>query len=149
MADATGSRVRIHTEIEGSVSDLLFKDWAWEEWKAKYRTSPPWGKKEFTQLYEAQQRIDTEDLARDAWKLFLASEDPFIKGHSPSGFLFKLSEFVSEAAKQASPKRKYDDHPQSARLNEMARILAEIEMDDSIPESEKRNEAAKRWKEIP
>lgn len=133
--------------IHGDENGVRWKDWVWEEWKAKYGTSPPWGKKEFSQLADARQRLDTEELARDAWRLFLASTDPFYEGHEPGKFLSSLTRWTGKAAK--TPPRRHNSFPGAARAAAMARIVAEVSKDDTIPVEQKRAEMSKRWKEIP
>jgi hypothetical protein len=128
----------------GDSNGWPFKDWAFEQWRAKYGTKPPWGKVDFIKLSTARERFDTEDLARAAWDAYLASTDEFYAGHDPGHFLSSLSRWVAKAPK--APVRHSD--ADEARYAEMRRILREVERDPSIPEDKKRVEAAKRWKAI-
>jgi hypothetical protein len=132
----------------GDSNGVPFKDFAWEEWKSKYGTSPPWGKKEFVQLYDARQRLDTEELARAAWTKFMQSTDPFHEGHSPGQFLYSLSKMTARAVKAIPKPKQAATFPGAERAAKMVAILKEVEADDTIPATMKRDEMAKRWKGI-
>lgn len=132
--------------LGGDAAGVLFPVWAWEEWKSRYGTSPPWGKKEMAQLHEARQRLDTEQLAREAWMAFLTSTDPFYEGHEPGKFLSSLSRWTGRVAKKAS--KRPNAFPGAARAAAMARIVAEVSRDATIPLDQKRAEMSRRWKEL-
>lgn len=132
--------------LGGDANGVTFRDFCWESWKSLYGTSPPWGNKEFAQLHEARQRIDTEQLAREAWSKFMASTDPFHEGHSPGKFLYSLSEMTARAVK-AIPRERRDKMTEDAKTLALRRIYAEVNEDVSIPEAEKQNEASRRYRE--
>ena len=136
--------------IHGDENGVQFKDFCWEEWKAKYSTSPPWGKAEFVVLHEARQRLDTEDLARAAWTKFLASTDPFHEGHSPKKFLYSLSQMTARALRGMPPRERrdkiQDDGPWADRTAYLIQLHKEVNADDSIHELKKRDEVSRRFK---
>jgi len=136
--------------LGGDQTGIPFRVFCWEEWKAKYRTSPPWGKKEFAQLHEARARIDTEQLAQEAWTKFMASTDSFHEGHSPGQFLYSLSKMTARAA-QAATRMHRDgmraDPGYAERTKALQRIYAEVYKDDSIHEMDKRSECSRRFRE--
>ena len=132
----------------GDKNGVLFRDFAWQSWLDKYGTSPPWGKREFANLHEARSRIDTEQVARDAWKAFLDNQEPFFAGHQPGKFLLELGRFVAKAALKPTP-RKQRSFPGAARAAAMAAVVREVTYDNTIPDSMKQNEMKKRWAEIP
>lgn len=130
----------------GDPNGVPFHVFAFEEWRAKYGTKPPWGKREFTNLAAARSRFDTEDLARAAWTVYLKNTDTFFEGHGPSKFLMELGKWVAKAPK-AQPKKQADGEA-VARSRRMAKIYAEVERDSAIPDSEKKNEASRRCREL-
>ena len=135
--------------LAGNSKAVFFKDFCWEEWKSKYGTSPPWGFLQFVHLTDARNKIDTEELAREAWMLYLANTERFFEGHPPGKFLLELGKFVSKAALRPPPGRKPKSFPGAARAAAMAAIVREVTFDDSIPAPQKQNEMKKRWQEIP
>ena len=132
----------------GDPNGVPFKDWAWSEWRDKYGTSPPWRNKEFAQLADARSRLDTEQLAREAWMMFLASNEPFHEGHSPGQFLYSLSKMTARAVKAIPKPKQAATFPGAERAAKMVEILREVEADATIPQAMKRDEMAKRWKGI-
>ena len=132
----------------GDSNGVAWKDFCWEEWKAKYGTSPPWGKIEFIVLAETRHRIDTEDLARAAWTKFLASPNPFFQGHEPKKFLASLSQWVAAAVPRLRRDKMQEDPAYAGRAEALIRIHAEVAKDDSIPSSEKQNVCSRRFKEM-
>ena len=128
--------------LGGDAVGVSFKDWAFEQWREKYGTKPPWGKVEYISLATALERLDTEDEARAAWDAYLACDEPFYQGHAPRLFLRDLGKWVGRYKR---PKPVEQEDPVRAR---MLKILLEVERDPSIPEDKKRLEAAKRWKGI-
>ena len=135
--------------IGGDPNGVPFKDWAWSEWRDKYGTSPPWRNKEFAQLADARSRLDTEQLAREAWMMFLASNEPFHEGHSPGQFLYSLSKMTARAVKAIPKPKQAATFPGAERAAKMVEILREVEADATIPGPMKRDEMARRWKGIP
>ena len=134
--------------LGGDENGVLFKDWAWEEWKAKYGTSPPWSKKEFAQLADARHRIDTEQVAREAWTKFLASTDEFYAGHEPGKFLYSLSRWVAGvAAKRPRRDKMQEDGPWADRTACLVELYRKVNADDSISEAKKRDEVSRRFRE--
>jgi hypothetical protein len=132
----------------GDSNGVPFKDFAWEEWKSKYGTSPPWGKKEFVQLADARSRLDTEQLSREAWAKFLADADPFYTGHEPGKFLFSLSRWVAKAVpKQLRRDKMQTDDKWAERTNYLIQLHKEVNADDSIHELGKRSEVSRRFRE--
>jgi hypothetical protein len=128
---------------------VLFKDFCWQEWKDKYSTSPPWGKKEFAQLAEARARLDTEDLARSAWASFMQSTDSFHEGHSPGQFLFSLSKMTARAVK-AIPKKQLQGEAVSQAMEARRKIMMEVRADPKLTtELQRRDEYARRARELP
>ena len=131
----------------GDSNGVPFKDFAWEEWKAKYGTSPPWGKVEFIILAEARHRIDTEELARTAWTKFLASPVPFFAGHEPKKFLASLSQWVAASVPRLRRDKMQEDGPWADRTAALVELHRSVNADDSIPEAGKRNEISRRFRE--
>ena len=134
----------------GDSNGVPFKDFAWEEWKAKYGTSPPWGKKEFVQLHEARQRLDTEELARAAWTKFMQSTDSFHEGHSPGQFLYSLSKMTARAVASIPRQRRdkmQEDPAYAGRAEALLQIHKDVNSDDSIPNERKRDECSRRFRE--
>ena len=133
--------------IGGDGNGVLFKDFCWEEWKAKYGTSPPWRNKEFAQLADARHRIDTEQVARDAWTKFLADPEPFYAGHEPGKFLSSLSRWVAKSVPRQRRDKMQMDDKWSERTNYLVQLHKEVNADDSIHELKKRDEVSRRFKE--
>ena len=136
--------------LHGDSNGPAFKDWAWQEWNDKYGLEAPWLVKDFVSLASALKALKgDEPVARAAWSLYLADNDPFYLGHSPAKFLSSLARWTVKAAKRTSVVKRSESFPGAARAAEMVRILREVEADASIPQPMKRDEAAKRWREIP
>ena len=131
----------------GDPNGVLFKDWAWEEWRTKYGVKPPWGAREFTNLAAARSRFDDEALARAAWTVYLANTEPFYEGHGPGKFLFELGKWIAKAPRPAVAK-KPETYPGAERAAKMVAILKEVEADDTIPATMKRDEMARRWRQL-
>lgn len=132
----------------GDPNGVPFHVFCYEEWKSKYGTSPPWGKKEYSQLAEAHHRLDTEELARSTWNTFLASTDSFHEGHSPGQFLWSLSKMTARAVKAIS---KQPEQTENKALADRARIMREVYTDPAWSgktELEKRTEYARRAREL-
>ena len=131
----------------GDSNGVPFHTFCWEEWKAKYGTSPPWGTREFVNLVEARKRIDTEQVARDAWTKYLASTDEFYAGHEPGKFLSSLSRWVAKSVPRQRRDKMREDGPWAERTNFLIQLHKEVNADDSIHELKKRDEVSRRFKE--
>lgn len=143
--------------LGGDEDGVLFKDWAWEEWKSKYGTSPPWMPKDFVILHKARNLMETEHVAREAWTAYLNDTTPFYEGHGPGLFLNNLSRFLVRVVKTIPRSETFkplgtvarESFPGAARAARMVEILKEVEADATIPQTMKRDEMARRWKGIP
>ena len=63
-------------------------DFAFEEWKALYEREPTWGPVEWKHLRSAVKRLG--DRFRSHWQAYMASQDPFYRGHTPRLFIANL-----------------------------------------------------------
>jgi hypothetical protein len=131
--------------LGGDEAGWPFKDWAYQLWFDKYRVKPPWLTADYVSLSKALKISESEAVARAAWKAYLASDDDFYQGHSPRKFLYSIDRWTVKAVPK--PERK-ETFPGAARAAAMARVVAEVSRDESIPESEKRAEMSRRWREL-
>ena len=132
--------------LGGDENGVLFKDFAWESWKDRYGTSPPWGPKEFKILHEARHRIDTEQVARDAWAKYLNSTDEFYTGHEPGKFLSSLSRWVARSVPRMRRDKMQPDDIWKQKADALIRLHGEVRADSTIPESEHQNEVSRRFR---
>ncbi len=133
--------------IHGDSNGVPFHVFCHDEWRDKHGDKPPWLAKDYTQLATALKALGGEEKARAAWRMFLASTDPFYEGHPPGKFLASMSRWVAKA----KPQRQVEGEAVSAALKRaglMAKIYAEVDRDPSIHEAEKKNEASRRCREI-
>lgn len=135
--------------IGGDPNGVPFHVFAHQEWLDRYGVKPPWGKVEYMKLATALKRLDTSEAARNAWIAYLADEDQYLTGHPPGLFLSQLSRWVVKAIKARPKPRKEPDFPGKARADAMVAIMREVELDPTIPQPMKRDEMARRWKQIP
>lgn len=130
--------------IGGDLHAPAFKDFCHQEWKDKYGIKPPWLAKDYVCLANVLRVVD-DPVARAAWKAYLASDDDFYQGHSPRKFLSSIDRWTVKAVPKVERKETF---PGAARAAAMARVVAEVSRDESIPESEKRAEMSRRWREL-
>jgi hypothetical protein len=123
---------------------IRWSEWCYESWKLQYGIKPPWGGPEFAQLATARKRFESEELARAAWRAFLESGDPFYAGKEPKMFLSSLSRWIVKVP----AKRKKPEQVEGEAIVARQRIMREVYQDASIPEAEKRNEYARRAREL-
>ena len=132
----------------GDSNGVPFHVWAFEEWRESHGFDPPWGKVEYIKLATAFKRFAHPDYARAAWTAFLADSDPYSEGHPPGLFLSQLAKWQVKANKRKPREKKAETFPGAERAAKMVAILKEVEADDTIPATMKRDEMAKRWKGI-
>ena len=131
--------------LGGDENGIPFKDFCFEEWRAKYGVKPPWMKKDYMILAAALKTLGDEAQARSCWKSFLQNKDPFNFGHSPGKFVFNLSMWAAVAPKPPQPKSKSRN---DELLDRMAQAQAEVWKNDGIPLAMKRTAAKQKWEEI-
>ena len=130
--------------LGGDQNGLAFRDWAFICWRDRYGTKAPWLPKDFVILARALAAFEDEATARAAWTAFLDSQDPFYAGHEPGKFLVSLSRWGAKAKPRPSRKPSEDD----VRTVALIRIHREVSQDPNIPESGKRDECSRRYREI-
>lgn len=134
--------------LHGDPNGLPFKDWAWEEWRDKYGVKAPWLGKDFVVMANALKALGDEATARAAWTAFLASDDLFYQGHEPGKFLASLSRWAAKTKPKSARRDKMHEDPKWAeRKAALLQIYREVAADASIPETEKRDECSRRFRE--
>jgi len=123
--------------LGGDPNGLPFKDWAFETWREKYGTKPPWIPKDYAMLANALKAYGGEEYARAAWRAFLASEEPFYAGHEPRKFLASMGRW----SQPAKPQKQVGKDIYSERL----KIMQAVDRDPQFTtEQQRRDEYARR-----
>ena len=71
------------------------QDWAHSQWTTAYGQKPTWGPAEWKCLAVAIKR--SGDSFNGRWQAFLASKEPFYRGHNPRKFLADLDRWFQPA----------------------------------------------------
>lgn len=134
--------------LGGDAVGVPFRVFYYESWKNHYHVKPPWLVKDFVALAAALKVSESEQVARGAFTAYLASTDPFYEGHSPTKFLKSIGRWTVRSRPRSMHRDKMrDDGPYAERTKALQVIHAEVDRDATIPKAEKRNEAARRFRE--
>jgi len=134
--------------LHGDADGVPWADFCFQEWRETHGFDPPWSKLEYVKLNLALKRLNSEDVARAAWKAFLDSDDQYSEGHAPGLFLATLAKWTVRAAKK-KPQKQVGSGV-AAIYAARAELLREIERDPRFPSvREQRDEYSRRVKEFP
>ncbi len=101
--------------IGGDPNGVPFHQFCHQEWRDKYGIKPPWLVKDYASLARALKVSASEEIARAAWRAYLASTDPFYQGHSPTKFVHSIDRWMVRVIPKPAPKSKITDE-QAAEL---------------------------------
>ena len=130
--------------LAGDSDGVPWADFCFQEWRETHGFDPPWSKLEYVKLNLALKRLNSEDVARAAWKAFLDSDDQYSEGHAPGLFLATLAKWTVRAAKK-KPQKRVGEDVYSERLKIMQAVYEDPQF---TTELERRNEYKRRAVEV-